>query len=314
MTQVPDLVRLGTRGSPLALWQAHWCRDALLAAHPGLRVEVVEVESAGDVDLQTPLVQMGEIGIFTKTLEAALLGGKIDLAVHSLKDVPAALADDTEIVAVSERADPRDVIFLREGERFEDLPEGAVVATGSLRRRAQMRVARPDLQMVALRGNLNTRWRKFTEGQFDAMVLAAAGVLRLGWADRITSYMPTDLLLPAVAQGIVGVQGVQGRGATELARAITHADTHARARSERSLLAAVAGGCVVPLAGFSEIDGDRLTLRARLAHPEEGPLLQAEASGAVSEAEEIGRRVGQELLAQGGAEIVAAAKALAREG
>ena len=309
MTSKPDLVRLGTRASPLAMWQARWCRDALLTAHPGLKVEIVEVDSAGDVDLSTPLVQMGEVGIFTKTLEAKLLNGDIDLAVHSLKDVPAALADDTEIVAVSEREDPRDVMFLREGTSLDDLPEGGRVATGSLRRRAQLRHLRADLQMTALRGNLNTRWRKFEEGQFDAMVLAAAGVIRLGWADRVTLYMPTDQLLPAVAQGIVGIQGIIGSGASELATAITHAETHVRARCERSLLKKVAGGCVVPLAGFSEIDGQSLTLRARLAHPVEGPLLEARVNGTIDQAIEIGEQVGQMLLDQGGAEIVAAAKA-----
>ena len=308
-----SLVKLGTRGSPLAMWQARWCRDALLAAHPGLDVEIVEIESSGDVDLQTPLVQMGEVGIFTKTLEKALDDGRIDLAVHSLKDVPAALAPGTEIVAVSEREDPRDVIFLREGAQFEDLPRGAKVATGSLRRRAQLRNARPDLEMTALRGNLNTRWRKFQEGQFDAMILAAAGVIRLGWTDRVTQFLPVDLLLPAVAQGIVGIQGIAGSEASRLAVAIDHTETHARARAERSLLAKVAGGCVVPLAGFSEIGGDRLRLRARLGHPEHGEMLEAEAEGATAEARVLGERVGQALLDQGGAEIVAAAKAMARE-
>lgn len=309
-----SLVKLGTRGSPLAMWQANWCRDALRAAHPGLDVEIVEVESAGDLDLSTPLTQMGEVGIFTKTLERELLEGRIHLAVHSLKDVPAALAEGTEIVAVGEREDPRDVIFLREGSTFEDLPRGALVATGSLRRRAQLRNARPDLRMTALRGNLNTRWRKFEEGQFDAMILAAAGVIRLGWAERVTQYLPTDLLLPAVAQGIVGIQGLVGSEASELALSIDHTPTHARARAERSLLARVAGGCVVPLAGFSELGGDRLHLRARLAHPEHGPMLEAEFEGATAEAFEIGQRVGQMLLDQGGASIVQAAKQLSREG
>jgi hydroxymethylbilane synthase len=305
-----SLVKLGTRGSPLALWQAYWCRDALKAAHPGLDVEIVEVESTGDVDLQTPLVQMGEVGIFTKTLERQLELGNIDLAVHSLKDVPAQIMDGTSIVAVSEREDPRDVMFIREADRFEDLKQGAKVATGSLRRRAQLRAARPDLQMTALRGNLNTRWRKFEEGQFDAMILAAAGVIRLGWAERVTEFLPIDLLLPAVGQGIVGIQGMDGSEASELATAIDHVPTHARARAERSLLEAVAGGCIVPLAGFAEHGGDRLHLRARLAHPEKGPVLEAEAEGPTAEAVKLGREVGNSLLAQGGAEIVQQARAM----
>lgn len=303
-----SLVKLGTRGSPLALWQAYWCRDALKAAHPGLDVEIVEVESSGDVDLKTPLVQMGEVGIFTKTLERQIELGNIDLAVHSLKDVPAQIMDDTSIVAVSEREDPRDVMFIREADRFDDLRQDAKVATGSLRRRAQLRAARPDLQMTALRGNLNTRWRKFEEGQFDAMILAAAGVIRLGWADRVTEFLPIDLLLPAVGQGIVGIQGMNGSEASELATAIDHVPTHARARAERSLLEAVAGGCIVPLAGFAELGGDRLHLRARLAHPEKGPVLEAEAEGPTADAVKLGREVGAALLAQGGAEIVQQAR------
>lgn len=308
-----SLVKLGTRGSPLALWQARWCRDALLEAHEGLDVEIVEVESSGDVDLQTPLVQMGEVGIFTKTLELELERGTIDLAVHSLKDVPAQIMDGSRIVAVSEREDPRDVAFLREGGTLDDLPQGATVATGSLRRRAQLRAARPDLRMTALRGNLNTRWRKFEEGQFDAMILAAAGVIRLGWKDRVTQFVPLDLLLPAVGQGIVGIQGLDGSEASELAQAIDHVPTHARARAERSLLEAVAGGCIVPLAGYAELGGDRLHLRARLAHPETGPVLEAESEGPTADAVKIGREVGKQLLDQGGAEIVQQARGMARE-
>lgn len=309
------LLRIGTRASPLAMWQARWAKTALEKAHGDeVEVEIVEVESAGDIDLKTPLVQMGEVGIFTKTLEHELLEGRIELAVHSLKDVPAQIAGGTEMVAVSEREDPRDVIFLREGTTFEDLPQGAKVATGSLRRRAQLRNLRPDLEMVPLRGNLNTRWRKFEEGQFDAMMLAAAGVLRLGWEDRVTQFLPVDLLLPAVGQGIVGVQCVEGSEAAELTRAIDHTETHARARAERSLLAKVAGGCVVPLAGFAELMGERMRLRARLGSPTDGELLHAEAEGSVAEAFDLGQQAGEQLLAQGGAEIVAAAKAVGGPG
>ena len=166
--------------------------------------------------------------------------------------------------------------------------------------------------MTALRGNLNTRWRKFEEGQFDAMILAAAGVIRLGWADRVTEFLPIDLLLPAVGQGIVGIQALEGSEAAELASAIDHVPTHARARAERSLLEAVAGGCIVPLAGFAELGGDRLHLRARLAHPEKGPVLEAEAEGPTADAVKLGRDVGKHLLAQGGAEIVQQAKDQAR--
>jgi hydroxymethylbilane synthase len=295
------------------MWQAEWAKHALEKQHRGLSVEIVEVQSKGDVDLKTPLVQMGAVGIFTKTLELELLEGRIDLAVHSLKDVPADIAEGTEIAAVSEREDPRDVIFLREVDRFENLPIGSKVATGSLRRRAQLLALRPDLEMVALRGNLNTRWRKFEEGQFDAMMLAAAGVLRLGWGDRVSQYMSVEQLLPAVGQGIVGVQCLQGSRAADLVSAIDHSETHARAHAERSLLAKVAGGCVVPLAGYAETAEGRLHLRARLGSPQGGELLRAEAKGPTAEAAAIGERVGEELLAQGGAAIVTAAKELAQK-
>lgn len=301
-------MRLGTRGSPLALWQARWCRDALLQAHDGLDVQIVEVESSGDLDLSTPLGQMGEVGIFTRTLELKLTRGEIDLAVHSLKDVPAQLMPGTTIMAVSEREDPRDALFLRAGATFGDLPQGAGVATGSLRRRAQLRAARPDLKMLDLRGNLGTRWEKFNSGAFDAMVLAAAGVIRLGWRDRVTEFLPLDLMLPAVSQGVIGVQCRTDSAAAELAAAIDHTPTHARVRAERALLAAVAGGCIVPLAGFAELGGDRLHLRARLAHPDHGPVLEAEAEGPTADAVKIGRAVGAQLLEQGGADIVAAVR------
>jgi len=299
------LVKIGTRGSPLAMWQAHWCRDALLEAHDDLDVEIVEVESIGDLDLTTPLGEMGVVGIVTRTLEHKLVHGEIDFAVHSLNDVPAQLTSGTIIMAVSEREDPRDALFVGSGAAFAELPEGARVATGSLRRRAQLRTARPDLRMVDLRGNLGTRWKKFESGAFDAMVLAAAGVIRLGWRERVTEFLSLDFMLPAVSQGVVGVQVRTDSAAADLAAAIDHTPTHARVRAERSLLAAVSGGCIVPLAGFVELGGDRLHLRARLGHPVEGPMLEAEAEGPTAEAVKIGREVGAQLLAQGGAEIVA---------
>jgi hydroxymethylbilane synthase len=306
-------IRIGTRNSALALWQARHVRDVLAAAHRGIELEIVEITSDGDHDLKTPLAQMGTVGIFTQTLERALLDERIDVAVHSLKDVPAQLAEGTEMVAYSEREDPRDAWFHRDGLRMAECAEDAKVATGSLRRRSQMLHQFPKLQMVELRGNLQTRWRKFEEGQFDAMILAAAGVRRLGWADRVTEFVPTDDLLPAVGQGIVGVQTRSGAEAMDYVKAFNNIDGEVAALAERSLLEAVAGGCVVPLAGFCErVDEKTLHLRAILARPDGSKLLRADVSG--DEPVALGRAAGQALISQGGAEIVAAAKNAAQEG
>jgi len=217
------------------------------------------------------------------------------------------------LAGVSPREDPRDAWFAREGLSLDQLPAGAKVATGSLRRRCQLLRRRPELELVPLRGNLNTRWRKFEDGQFDAMVLAVAGVLRLGWRERMTSILETDVMLPAVGQGIVGMQTRIDSPAAELAAAISHGPTAARARAERSLLEAVAGGCVVPLAGYCEWSEDRLRLRARLGPPDGSRLLTAEALGEPERAEELGRVVAQEILQQGGAEIIDQAKWQARQ-
>lgn len=306
-------IRIGTRNSALALWQAHHVRDTIAAAHRGVEVEIVEITSAGDHDLSTPLARMGTVGIFTQTLERALLDERVDVAVHSLKDVPAAIADGTEMVAYGKREDPRDAWFHRDGLSMDECPEDARVATGSLRRRSQMLNASPTLQMVELRGNLQTRWRKFEEGNFDGMILAAAGVKRLGWAERVTEFVSTERLLPAVGQGIVGVQTRAGAEAADYVKCFNDADAELAALAERSLLAEVAGGCVVPLAGFCErADDATLRLRAILAEPDGSQLLRADLTG--DEPVALGRAVGQELISQGGAEIVAKAKRAAEEG
>lgn len=309
------VLRLGTRGSELALWQARWARDTLLARHPGLRVEIVEVKSQGDIDLTTELSRMGSIGIFTQTLERQLLAGEVDVAVHSLKDVPAQLlSDELEIVAYSPREDPRDAWFHRDGQGLDAVAAGAVVATGSLRRRCQLLRRRPDLRIVPLRGNVNTRWRKFEEGRFEAMVLAAAGVLRLGWQDRITSMVDPEVLLPAVGQGIVGLECRAGSRAAELAQAIDDAASSTCARAERALLEAVAGGCVVPLAGHCRFLGNgQLELRARLGRPDGKDVLEARATGASQDPEAVGREAAEQLLRQGGETIVRETKALASQ-
>lgn len=301
-------IRVGTRASRLALWQAHWAQRALQQAHPGLEVEVVEVHSHGDRDTSTPLQQLGAVGIFTKAIEDELLAGRCDVAVHSLKDVPSDLAPGTALVATSRREDPRDALFAHEGGSLQDLPEGARVATGSMRRRSQLRAQRPDLELVDLRGNLDTRWAKFERRDFDAMLLAVAGVVRMGWESRITARLDTGEMLPAVGQGIVGLQVRAGDPAEALVASISDAESWACARAERAMMATVGGGCIVPLAGLARLDGDYLTLEARLGSADGQTQLALNASGPRQDPEGVGRRVGEGLLEMGAAELVAAAR------
>jgi hydroxymethylbilane synthase len=313
-------VRLGTRGSELAMWQARWTRDHLLKAWPSLQVEIVEVSTKGDQDITTPLQRIGQIGLFTHTLEQKLLSSEIDVAVHSLKDVPALLAEGCVLAAYSPREDPRDAWFHQEGLSLSELPAGARVATGSLRRRSQLLRARPDLTMVELRGNVNTRWRKFEEAQFDAMVLAVAGVKRMGWLDRVSALLEPEILLPAVGQGILGLEVRAKDPALELLAPLNDASSRRRATAERALLAGVAGGCVVPLAGFCVENEGELWLRARLGKPDGSVMLSAEErisiassqekddTAALQLAYELGQEVAADLLSQGGAAIVDAAK------
>jgi hydroxymethylbilane synthase len=235
------------------------------------------------------------------------------VAVHSLKDVPAQLlSEELALVAFSPREDPRDAWFHRKGLHLDAIAPGTVVATGSLRRRCQLLRRRPDLEIVPLRGNLNTRWRKFEEGQFEAMVLAAAGVLRLGWRERITAMVDPEVLLPAVGQGIVGLECKRNARAAALVAAIGDHEAALAARAERALLERVAGGCVVPLAGHCcrEPNGE-LLLRARLGRPDGSDVLQAQARGPAAHPEVLGHDVAGQLLAQGGAQIVRETKALA---
>jgi len=313
-------VRLGTRGSQLALWQARWTRDRLREAWPTLEVEIVEISTKGDQDISTPLERIGQIGLFTHTLEQKLLSGAIDVAVHSLKDVPALLAEGCVLAAYSPREDPRDAWFHREGLSLKELPKGTRVATGSLRRRSQLLQQRPDLSMMDLRGNVNTRWRKFEEGQFDAMVLAVAGVKRMGWLERVSELLEPEILLPAVGQGILGLEVRAQDPTQQLVAPLNDASSRRRATAERALLAGVAGGCVVPLAGYCVEDAGELWLRALLGKPDGSVMLSAEQRISVASSEEeddtamlqlayeLGQEVAADLLSQGGATIVNAAK------
>jgi hydroxymethylbilane synthase len=290
------------------MWQARHVRDRLLTAQENIDLEIIEIKSDGDQDVSTPLTQMGSIGIFTQTLERALRDDRIDVAVHSLKDVPGEIAEGTAIVAYGKREDPRDAWFHRDGVALKELSGDVVVATGSMRRRSQLLHRFGELSIVDLRGNLDTRWSKFQEGQFDAMILAAAGVKRLGWSERVTEWLPVEEMLPAVGQGTLGLQTREDDRRTRASLAILNDPASERcALAERALLRRVAGGCVVPLAGYCIEESGALWMRACLGRPDGSSLLRAEARG--KDSLKLGQVVGEQLLSQGGAEIIAAAKA-----
>jgi hydroxymethylbilane synthase len=312
-------LRIASRGSELALWQARAVQAVLLAASPGTPVEISVIKTTGDVILDVPLAKIGDKGLFTKEIDAALLAGEADLAVHSLKDVPTRVPDGLELVAVGRREDPRDVLILPPGREgtLATLPPGARVGTSSLRRRAQLRAARPDLEVLDLRGNLNTRLAKLDRGDYDAMLLAAAGVLRLGWAERIAEYLEPAEWLPAVGQGALGIVA---RAGDERVRGLLSAFhdpfTAACTAAERALLASLEGGCQIPIGALAHADEDGLTLHALVADPDgetvlrDSDFLPFEGEAPYQdEAVALGRALAGRLLDLGAGRILAALRA-----
>jgi hydroxymethylbilane synthase len=300
-------LRIASRGSQLALWQSRAVEGALRSADASLEVRIDVVKTLGDRILDVPLAKIGDKGLFTKELDEALLRGDADLAVHSLKDVPTRLPDGLVIAAVTEREDPRDVLIGREGISggLADLPPGARVGTSSLRRRAQLHAARPDVEVLDLRGNLNTRLAKLDAGDYDAIVLAAAGVRRLGWSGRISAHLDPPAWLPAVGQGALAVvtRGDAG-GVMDLLRPLHHPPTAAATTAERAFLRALEGGCQVPIGALAEVDDGRLTLRGLVADLDGARILREEESGSVDDADRIGRRLAERLTALGASEIL----------
>jgi hydroxymethylbilane synthase len=298
-------VRVATRASELALAQARLVA-ARLEATLGVAVELVPLTTEGDRSAAVSLAKLGGKGLFVKEIEAALLDGRADLAVHSAKDLPAEIDPAFELVAFPERADPRDALAARErGAGLDALPRGARVGTGSLRRTAQLRLVRPDLEVVPLRGNVPTRLRRLDAGGLDAIVLACAGLERLGLAERIDERLAPERMLPAVAQGALAVEARRGDPIGRDAAALDHAATSARVRAERACLARLGADCTVPLAALAEIEGGRLRLRALLASPDGAKLVRAQGEAAVAQALELGRGVAGRLLAGGGGELLA---------
>jgi hydroxymethylbilane synthase len=298
-------LRIATRKSPLALWQAEHVARLLRAAYPGLDVELVTMTTRGDRILDVPLAKVGGKGLFVKELEQGLLEHRADIAVHSMKDVPVDLPPELHVPVVLAREDPRDAFVSARYGGFEELPLGAVVGTSSLRRQVQMLARRPDLRVLPLRGNVGTRLERLDRGEYDAILLASAGLKRLGAGERIRACLSPDVLLPAIGQGAIGIEC--RRGDERVAGLIGWLDdppTHTCVAAERALNERLAGGCQVPIAGHAELVAERLRLRALVGRPDGSEVVRADAAGAAGDAEVLGHSVAEDLLARGARAIL----------
>ncbi len=298
-------LRIGTRKSPLALWQAEHVRARLAAAHPRLVIELVTMTTAGDRLLDAPLATAGGKGLFLKELEQALLDGRTDIAVHSLKDVTVTLPTGLHIPVIGEREDPRDAFVSNTYASLKHLPQGARVGTASLRRSCQLRALYPQLEVVNLRGNVNSRLAKLDAGEFDAIILACAGLKRLGLGGRIRVELAPEILLPAVGQGAICIECRMGDFAVErLIAPLHHRPTAVRVAAERALNARLEGGCQVPIAAYAELDDDRLRLRALVGEPDGSRLIRGEIEGEAVRAEALGAALAEDLLRRGARTIL----------
>jgi len=305
-----DRIRIATRKSRLALWQAEHVAALLREAHPGLAVELVTFVTEGDRILDRALAEVGGKGLFIKELEVAMFEDRADIAVHSMKDVPAEMPDGMVLQAVLERADPRDAFVSGRYRELSGLPQGAKVGTSSLRRQCQLRHTRPDLEVLQLRGNVDTRLRKLDEGQYDAIILAAAGLKRLGLDERIASLVPPEASLPAVGQGIIGIECREADADTRrLVSALEHATTRTCLDAERAFAARLEGSCQSPVAGFAEIAGDRLRMRGLVGSPDGSQVYADELTGGVDEPHALGDRLAGRLLEAGAGPLLAALRA-----
>ncbi|HEY0543798.1 MAG TPA: hydroxymethylbilane synthase [Pyrinomonadaceae bacterium] len=296
---------IGSRGSRLALWQAEWVKSALEAHHTQLSVKIEIIKTTGDALKNVSLTVIGGQGVFTKELEEALLDGRIDLAVHSLKDLPTQLPEKLALAAITEREDARDALVLREDSKLEkptlqQLPFQALIGTSSPRRLAQLKHLRPDVRVKDLRGNVDTRLRKLDEGQYDGVILAAAGLRRLGWGGRISAYLDTTEMLPAVSQGALGIEtradDVETRA---ILQPLDHAQTRAACMAERALLRGLGGGCQLPIAAHAVVDEEHLRLDGLVASVGGERLIRETIEGAVEEAAQLGQTLADSLLAKG---------------
>lgn len=300
-----EVIRIATRKSPLALWQAEHVAERLRAAHPGLATALVTMTTSGDKLLDAPLAKLGGKGLFVKELEQGMLEGEADIAVHSMKDVPVDFPAGLHLAAILSREDPRDVLLSNRYASFQALPPHAKIGTSSLRRQCQIRARFPDCEILNLRGNVNTRLAKLDAGEFDAIVLAAAGIKRLGLADRITETLAPEISLPAIGQGAIGIEcRADDARVNQLVSALHDEDTAVRIAAERAMNERLQGGCQVPIGGFAELDGERLTLRGLVGSPDGRVLIRGEHSGPRGSARGLGIALAEELLAKGADRIL----------
>ncbi len=310
MKQLIDMaartLRIATRKSPLALWQANFVKDRLEALHPDLQVELVPMSTQGDKILDTPLAKVGGKGLFVKELETAMLEGRADIAVHSMKDVPVEFPDGLGLHTICEREDPRDAFVSNHFNQIDELPQGAVVGTSSLRRQCQLRAARPDLVIRDLRGNVNTRLAKLDAGEYDAIILAAAGLKRLEMAHRIAAFIEPEQSLPANGQGAVGIEcRLDDHELHALLAPLEHPETRIRVLTERAMNRALQGGCQVPIGAYALVQGEEVWLRGLVGSPDGARVIRDEIRGPLAEGEALGHALAQRLLAAGADVILA---------
>jgi hydroxymethylbilane synthase len=298
-------LRIVTRESPLAMWQANFVRDALSALHPRLTIEILGITTQADRLLDSSLASLGGKGAFVKELEQALLGGQADIAVHSMKDVTINLPPELSLPVVLKREDPRDVFVSKRYQHFVDLPDGARVGTSSLRRKCQLMAKRPELKILDIRGNVGTRLRKLDEGEFDALILAAAGVKRLGLQDRITEYFASQDMLPAVSQGAMGIEIQTGNAEVlPLIGPLADQTTQLCVNAERALNRRLGGDCHVPIAAYAEIENSKLSMNALVGRLDGSDMIQSSIGGSAVDAESLGDKLGQDLLDMGAGQIL----------
>ena len=310
MKQLIDMaartLKIATRKSPLALWQANFVKDRLEALYPELQVELVPMSTQGDKILDTPLAKVGGKGLFVKELETAMLEGRADIAVHSMKDVPVEFPEGLGLHTICEREDPRDAFVSNRFGQIDELPQGAVVGTSSLRRQCQLRAARPDLVIRDLRGNVNTRLAKLDAGEYDAIILAAAGLKRLEMAHRITAFIEPEQSLPANGQGAVGIEcRLDDHELHALLAPLEHPETRIRVLTERAMNRALQGGCQVPIGAYALVQGEEVWLRGLVGSPDGSRVIRDEIRGPLAEGEALGERLARRLLADGADAILA---------
>ena len=299
------VIRIATRKSPLAMWQAEHVSARLHEAHPGIEVQILGMSTQGDKILDTPLAKIGGKGLFVKELEQRMLEGDADIAVHSMKDVPVELPEGLHLSVVLEREDPRDAFVSNAHTELATLPQGARVGTSSLRRQCQLADRRPDLDIIALRGNVNTRLRKLDDGDYDAIILASAGLLRLGFAERIRSFISTDDSLPAIGQGAIGIECRSDDARTnQLLAPLHHAPTAVCVGAERALNQRLEGGCQVPIGGHATLTDDQIHLRGLVGTVDGSEIVRSEIRGPRADSELLGRSLAEELLENGAARIL----------